>query len=112
MELANKRAQTEFRKSAECTTTLACTTLCSSSAIFTIVMDVKTMTQSVPISNLNIVNGASAGQGKWWCGLPAKIIDREQVAVQELMVFKRVPHTKLDGHHHNQQKFVSDCRSQ
>ena len=74
-----------------CTTTLACTTLGSSLAMFTIVMDVKTMTQSVPISNLNIVNEASAGQGS----LPAKFIDREQVAVQELMVFKRVPTQNL-----------------
>jgi len=63
--------------SAVCKTTLACTTLGSSSAMLTIIMDVKTMTQSVPISSLNIVNGTSAGQGTWRCSLPAKFIDRE-----------------------------------
>ena len=41
---------------AVCRTTLACTTLGSSSAILTIVMDVKTMTQSVPMSSVNILN--------------------------------------------------------
>jgi len=54
-------------------TTLPCTTLGFSSAMLTIVMDVKTMTQSVPISSLNDVNGTSADQGTWRCGLPAKI---------------------------------------
>jgi len=49
--------------SAECKTTLACTTRGSSSAMLTIVMDVKTMTQSVPISRLNIVIETSACQG-------------------------------------------------
>jgi len=49
--------------SAVCKTTLACTTLGSSSAMLTIVMDVKTMTQSAPMSSLNIVNRTSAGQG-------------------------------------------------
>ena len=42
-------------------------------------MDVKTMTQSVPMSSLNIVNGTSAGQGTWRCGLPAKCIDSKNV---------------------------------
>jgi len=78
--------------SAVCKTTLACTTLGSSSAMLTIVMDVKTMIQSVPISSLNIVNGTSAGQGTWRCGPPAKIIDREQMSVLELMALKRMPH--------------------
>ena len=88
--------------SAVCKTTLACTTLGSASAMLTIVMDVKTMTQSVPMSSLEIVNGTTAGQGTWRCGLPAKFIDREQMSVQELMALKRKPHRSLDGHVHNQ----------
>jgi len=55
-------------------TTLPCTTLGSSSAMLIIIMDVKTMTQNVPISSLNIVNGTSAGQGTWRCGLPENLL--------------------------------------
>jgi len=51
--------------SAVCRTTLACTTLGSASAMLTIVTDVKTMTQSVSMSSLNIVNRTTAGQGTW-----------------------------------------------
>ena len=51
---------------------------------------------------LSIVNGTSAGQGTWRCGLPAKFIDREQISVQELMALKRMPHKTLNGHLHNQ----------
>jgi len=69
--------------------------------MLTIVMDVKTMTQSAPMSSLNIVNGTTAGQGTWTCGLPANFIDREQMSVQELMALKRKPHRSLDGHVHN-----------
>jgi len=94
------------RNSAMCKTTLACTTLGSSSAMLTIVMDVKTMTQSVPMSSLNVVNGTLAGQGTWQCSLPAKFVDREQMSVQELMALKRMPHKILDGHLHNQSIFV------
>ena len=83
-------------------TTLACTTLGSASAMLTIVMDVKTMTQSVPMSSLNIVIGTTGGQGTWRCDLPEKFIDREQMLVQELMALKRKPHRTLDGHVHNQ----------
>ena len=74
----------------------------SASAMLTIVMDVKTRTQSVPMSRLSIVNGTTAGQGTCRCGLPAKFIDREQMSVQELMALKRMPHRTLDGHLHNQ----------
>jgi len=88
--------------SAVCKTTLACTTLRSSSTMLTIVMDAKTMTQSVPMSSLNIVNGTSAGQGTWRCGPPAKFIHREKMSVQELMALKRIPHKTLDGLLHNQ----------
>jgi len=93
---------TEDSNNAVCKTTLAFTTLGSSSAIPTIVMDVKTMTQSVSNSSLNIVNETSAGQDTWQCSLPAKFIDRKQISVQELMALKRMPETTLDGHHHNQ----------
>jgi len=66
-------------------------------------MNVKTMTQSVTISSLNIVNGTSAGQGTWRCGLPAKKnIDMEQMSLQELIASTRIPHKTLDSHHHNQ----------
>jgi len=58
-------------------TTLPWTTLGSSSAMFTIIMDVKTMTQSMPIWSLNVVSRTSAGQGTWRCSLSAKCIDRE-----------------------------------
>ena len=91
-------------------TTLACTTLESSSAMLTIIMDVKTMTQSVPMSSLNVVNGTSAGQCTWRCGLPAKFIYKEKMSVQELMSLKRMPHKILDGHLHNQSICVwNDC---
>jgi len=73
-------------------------------------MDVERMTQSVSISSLNIVNGTSAGQGTWWCSLPAIFFDREQMSVQELMALKRMPHKTLDGHLQNQLIFVwIDC---
>jgi len=79
-------------------------------SLFTIVMDVERMTQSVSISSLNIVNGTSAGQGTWWCSLPAIFFDREQMSVQELMALKRMPHKTLDGHLQNQLIFVwIDC---
>ena len=70
----NKRAKTEIKTvTVPCAKQkLACTTLGSASAMLTIVMDVKTMTQRVPMSRLNIVNGTTAGQGTWRCGLPAK----------------------------------------
>jgi len=92
----------QFQVQHSVNTTLPCTTLGSSSTMLTIVMDVTTMTQSVPISSLNIVNGTSAGQGTWRCSLPAKFIDREQMSVQELMALKRLPHKTLDCHLHNQ----------
>jgi len=85
-------------QSAVCKTSLACTTLGSSSAMLFIVMDVKTKTQSVPMSSLNVVNGTLAGQGTWRCGLPAKFIDREKMSVQELTM----PHNTLDSLFHNQ----------
>ena len=100
----NKRAKTEIKTvTVPCAKQkLACTTLGSASAMLTIVMDVKTMTQSVPMSSLEIVNGTTAGQGTWGCGLPAKFVDREQMSVQELMALKRMPYRTLDGHLHNQ----------
>ena len=97
-----RQNRNQDRNSAVCKTTLACTTLGSASAMLTIVMDVKTMTQSVPMSRLEIVNGTTAGQGTWRCGLPAKFIDREQMSVQELMALKRMPHRTLNGHLYNQ----------
>jgi len=64
--------KTEFQS-----TQRPCTTPGSSWAMLTIVIDVKMMTRSVPISSLNILNGTSAGQGTWQCDLPAKFSDRE-----------------------------------
>ena len=39
----------------------------------------------------------------WKCGLPAEFIDGDQMTLQELMSLKRMPHTTLDGNHHNRQ---------
>jgi len=96
-----------------CKPTLACISLGSSSAMLTIVMDLKTMTQSVPISSLNIVNGTSAGQGTWRCGLPAKFIDRVQMSVQKLMALKGMPHKTLDEKNKEETtSFLSDLLGQ
>jgi len=100
----DKQARTNINQdsnSAVCKTTLACTNLGFSSAMLTIVMDVNTVTQSVLISSLNIVNWTSARQGTWRCDLPARFVDREQITVQELMALRRMPHTIHDGHHRN-----------
>jgi len=62
--------------------------------------NVKTTTQSVATSSLNILQRTKAGQGAWQCGLPAKINDVEQMSVLELMALKRMPHTTHDSQHH------------
>ena len=86
-----------------CKTILACTTLGSSAAMLTVtvVISVKTMTQSVAMARLEIHHGTNAGQDPWKRGLPAGFIDAEQMSVQELMALKTMPHTILDGNHHN-----------
>jgi hypothetical protein len=65
------------------------------------VISVTTLTKSVAVARLDNHRGTKAGQGTWKCGLPAEFIDVEQMSVQELMVLKRMPHTTLDGNHHN-----------
>jgi len=86
-----------------CKTTLACPTLGSSAAMLTMVKSVKTLTKSVAVPLLDNQNRTQAGQGTWKCGLPAEFIDRDQMTLQELMSLKRMPHTTLDGNHHNRQ---------
>jgi len=65
------------------------------------VISVKTLTKSVTVARLDIHRRTKVGQGTWKCGLPAEIIDVEQMFVQEFMALKRMPHTTLDGNHHN-----------
>jgi len=86
-----------------CKTTLACSTLGSSAAMLTMVKSVKTLTKSVPVALLDNKNRTQAGQGTWKCRLPAEFIDGDQMTLQELMSLKslRMPHTTLDGNHHN-----------
>jgi len=86
-----------------CKTTLACSTLGSSAAMLTLVNSVKTLTKSVAVSLLDNQKRTQAGQGTWKCGLPAEFIDGDQMTLQELMSLKRMPHTTLDGNHHNRQ---------
>jgi hypothetical protein len=86
-----------------CKTSLACSTLGSTAAMLTMVNCVKTLTKSVAVSLLDNQNRTQAGQGTWKCGLPAEFIDEDQMTLQELMSLKRMPHTTLDGNHHNRQ---------
>jgi len=86
-----------------CKTTLACPTLGSSAAMLTMVKRVKTLTKSVAVPLLDNQNRTQAVQGTWKCGLPAEFIDGDQMTLQELMSLKRMPHTTLDGNHHNRQ---------
>jgi len=65
------------------------------------VKSVKTLTKSVAVPLLDNQNRTQAGQGTRKCGLPAEFIDGDQMTLQELMSLKRMPHTKLDGNHHN-----------
>ena len=86
-----------------CETTLACPTLGSSAAMLTMVKIVKTLTKSVTVRLLDNQNRTQAGQGTWKCSLPAEFLDGDQMTLQELMSLKRMPHTTLDGNHHNRQ---------
>jgi len=86
-----------------CKTSLACSTLGSSSAMLTMVKSVKTLTKNVAVSLLNNQNRTQAGQGTWKCGLPAEFIDGDQMTLQELISLKRMPHTTLDSNHYNRQ---------
>jgi len=86
-----------------CRTTLTCSTLGSSAAMLTMVKSVQTLTKSVDMPLLDNQNRTQAGQGTWKCGLPAEFIDGDQMTLQELMSLKRIPHTTLDGNHHNHQ---------
>jgi len=86
-----------------CKTSLACSTLDSSAAMLTTVKGAKTLTKSVAISLFDNQNRTQAGQGTWKCGLPAEFIDGDQMTPQEMMSLKRMPHTTLDGNHHNRQ---------
>jgi len=61
-----------------------------------VVMNVKTMTQSLP--SVNTLHGTKTGQSTWQCGLYAQFIDSEQMSVQQLIALKRIPHTTHDGH--------------
>ena len=81
--------------------TLACTTLGSSAAMLTMVTSVKTLTTSVAVTLLDNRRRTKAGQGTWKCSMPAEFIHVEQMSFQELMSLKRMPHTTLDGIHHN-----------
>jgi len=83
-----------------CKTTLA-STLGSSAAMLTMVKNVKTLTKSVAVPLLDNQNRTQAKQGAWKCGLPAGVIDGEKMTLQELKSLKRMPHTTLDGNHHN-----------
>jgi len=69
--------------------------------MLTMVKIVKTLTKSVPVALLDNQNRTQAGKGTWKCGLPAEFIDGDQTTLQELMFLKRMPHTTLDGNHHN-----------
>jgi len=84
-----------------CKTILSCTTLGSSAAMLSVVISVKTLTKGVAVARLDIEHGTKTGQGTWKYGLQAEFIDAEQMSVQELMALKRMPHTTLDGDHHN-----------
>jgi len=86
-----------------CKTTLACPTLGSLAAMLTVVKSVKILTKSVTMPLLNNQNRTQAGQGTWKYGLPAEFIDGDQMTLQELMSLKSMPHTTLDGNHHNRQ---------
>ena len=86
---------------AVCKTTLACSTLGSSGAMLIVVMSVKSMKQSVAMSSVEFLRGASTGQGTWQCSVPAEFIDAEQMTELELIALKKMPHTTLDGQHHN-----------
>jgi len=66
----------------------------------------KTLTKSVAVPLLDNQNRTQAGQGKWECGLPADFIDGDQMTLQELMSLERMPHTTLDGNHHNRQLWI------
>jgi len=61
----------------------------------------KTLTESVAVAYLDIEHGTKAGQGTWKCSLPAEFVDAEQMSVLELKALNRMPHTTIDGHHHN-----------
>jgi len=71
--------------------------------MLTMVKSVKTLTKSVAVALLDNQNRTQAGQGTWKCGLLAEFIDGDQMTLQELMSLKRMPHTTLDGNHHNRQ---------
>jgi len=107
-----KHQQTEWERQAQtgrnqslvhdvCKKILTCSMLGSSPAMLTMVKSVKTLTKSVAVSLLNNQNRTEAGQGTWKCGLTAEFIDGHQMTQQELMSLKRMPHTTLDGNHHN-----------
>ena len=89
-----------------CKTTWACSMLGSSAAMLTMVKSVKTLTKSVAVARLDNQNRTQAGQGTWKCGPPAEFIDGDQMTLQELMALKRMPHTTLDGNHHNRQLWI------
>jgi len=80
-----------------------CTSVVLSVAMLTMVKSVKTLTKSVTVPLLDNQNRTQAGQGTWKCGLPAEFLDGDQMTLQELMSLKRMPHTTLDGDHHNRQ---------
>jgi len=67
------------------------------------VKNVKILTKSVAVPLLDNQNRTQAGQITWKCGLPAEFIDGDQITLQELMSLKKMPHTTLDGNHHNRQ---------
>ena len=104
LPVGERQAQTTRNQSLVqdvCKTSLACSTLGSTAAMLTMVNCVKTLTKSVAVSLLNNQNRTQAGQGTWKCGLPPEFIDEDQMTLQELMSLKRMPHTTLDGNHHN-----------
>jgi len=86
-----------------CKTTLASPTLGSTAAMLTMVKSVKTLTKSLAVPLVDKQNRTQAGQGTYKCGLPAEFIDGDQMTLQELMSLKIMPHTTLDGNHHNRQ---------
>jgi len=92
----NQSSVNDMRK-----TTLACTALGSSAAMLIVVISLKTLTKSVAVARLDIEHGTKARQGTCKCSLPAQFVDAEQMSVLELKALKRMPHTTIDGHHHN-----------
>ena len=89
-----------------CKKSLACSTLGSSAAMLTMVKWVKTLTKSVAVPLLDNQNRLQAGQVHGNEVYQLKFVDGDQMILQELMSLKRMPHTTLDGKHHNRHLWI------